>query len=371
MACIDCPDGMEPSIPCGTVAKYGTHLHCVECKEGTFSDAYGEGQCKPCSVCSVGRTVAQNCSAAKNTRCGSCSYGYYESKVVFDCLPCSLCCWDGRDQFESQCEAQGLPRHLRCKPRHQRGCQAPWISGVKATSAAITDVRQNEGAMKQNSSSTTRKTTTIASEEKSAPLSPTTQEHFISTETGDQNTSSLIRSTDSATDSDGKSNLAFKKSKRSWSDSSVANKNRVIKGVSLSIAILVMIAVVVKRKTLVAHFKWARCHFTCGCRSSDAELGGATESSMLDDIKAPVSVLPKGGELYLTCTFNLIINCTNVSITLNHIRVQISVAKHADLALEADHVLPLLQQLDFFSQNKNRSRMPFGPVFHLHYSLRC
>lgn len=227
---------------------------------------------------------------------------------------------------------------------------------MKATSAAITDVRQNEGAMKQNSSSTTRKTTTIASEEKSAPLLPTTQEHFISTETGDQNTSSLIRSTDSATDSDGKSNLVFKKSKRSWSDSSVANKNRVIKGVSLSIAILVMIAVVVKRKTLVAHFKWARCHFTCGCRSSDAELGGATESSMLDDIKAPVSVLPKGGELYLTCTFNLIINCTNVSITFNHSRVQISVAKHADLALEADHVLPLLQQLDFFSQNKNRSR---------------
>lgn len=170
---------------------------------------------------------------------------------------------------------------------------------MKATSAAITDVRQNERAMKQNSSSTTRKTTTIASEEKSAPLSSTTQEHFISTEAGDQNTSSLIRSIDSATDSYGKSNLTFKKSKRSWSDNSVANKNRVIKGVSLSIAILMMIAVVVKRKTLVAHFKWARCHFTCGCRSSDAEQGGATESSMLDDIKAPVSAVPKGGELYL------------------------------------------------------------------------
>ena len=297
---------MEPSIPCGTVAKYGTHLHCVACKEGTYSDTYGNGQCKPCSVCLVGRIVARNCSATKNTRCGSCSYGYYENKVVFDCLPCSVCCWDERDQFESQCKAQGLPRHRHCKPRHQRGCQTPWTSGVKATIIAITEVRRNQGTMKQNSRNTTRTTTTAAPEEKSAPLLPT--QHFISTETRDQNTSSLTHSTTvtstellirnvSATDSDGTStDLVFKKSKGSLSDSSGEDNNRVIKAVSLSIALLIIIAFVAKRKKLVTYFKWARCHAPCGCKSSDVELGGATESSIIDDINAPVSVVPKGGE---------------------------------------------------------------------------
>lgn len=33
LPCIDCPDGMEPSIWCGGVAKYGTDLHCVACKD--------------------------------------------------------------------------------------------------------------------------------------------------------------------------------------------------------------------------------------------------------------------------------------------------------------------------------------------------
>ena len=33
---------MEPSIWCGGVAKYGTDLHCVACKVGTYSDTYGK-----------------------------------------------------------------------------------------------------------------------------------------------------------------------------------------------------------------------------------------------------------------------------------------------------------------------------------------
>ena len=308
---------MEPSIPCGTVAKYGTHLHCVACKEGTFSDTYDKGQCKPCTVCLTGRMVARNCSATKNTQCGSCSYGYYESEVVFDCLPCSVCCWDGRDQFESQCKTQGLPRHRHCKPRHERGCQASWTSVVKATSGAIT-VLPNQGAMEQDRGNTTRTTTTIttttATDEKAASLSPTTEERFISTKTRDQNKSSRTLSTTStelqkqtapATYSNGKSSLAVRKSKGSLLDSSGANKNRVIKAVSVSIAILIMIVLVAKRKKLAAYLKWARCHPTCGCRSSDAELGGATESSVLDDIRGqPVSVVPKGGEQeYIPCLY--------------------------------------------------------------------
>lgn len=178
---------------------------------------------------------------------------------------------------------------------------------MKATSGAIT-VLPNQGAMEQDRGNTTRTTTTIttttATDEKAASLSPTTEERFISTKTRDQNKSSRTLSTTStelqkqtapATYSDGKSSLAVRKSKGSLLDSSGANKNRVIKAVSVSIAILIMIVLVAKRKKLAAYFKWARCHPTCGCRSSDAELGGATESSVLDDIRGqPVSVVPKG-----------------------------------------------------------------------------
>ena len=82
LPCIDCPDGMEPSIRCGGVAKHGTDLHCVECKVGTCSDSYGKGQCRPCSLCSEGRSVEHNCSASQNRLSGSCNYGYYMNDVV-------------------------------------------------------------------------------------------------------------------------------------------------------------------------------------------------------------------------------------------------------------------------------------------------
>lgn len=297
---------MEPSIPCGTVAKYGTHLHCVACREGTYSDTYSKEQCKPCALCSVGRTVARNCSATKNTRCGSCSHGYYESEFVFDCLLCSICCWDGRDQLEGQCKAQGLPRHRHCKPRHEPGCQTAWTKR-KANSGAI-NVRVNQAATTQTSESQSRQTT--------LSLSPTTHEpaheHLGNTKTRDQNTTSLA---DLALPTTGptaierrngtaptinhasdKNNQAFSKNKGSVSDSSGQNKSRVIKAVTLSMVILISIVLIAKRKKLAEYFKWARCRPICrSCRQ--AELGGDTQSSMLDDIKAqPVSVVPMGGK---------------------------------------------------------------------------
>ena len=183
---------------------------------------------------------------------------------------------------------------------------------MKVTSGAIT-VRPNQGAKKKNSSNTTTTTATIttatATEEKVASLSPptvTTEERFMNSKTRDQNTSFHTLSTSSTelpertaytTHSVGTSNPTFKKSKGSLLESSGAIKNRVVKAVSLSIALLIMIALVAKRKKIAAYFKWARCHPTCWCRSSDTELGGATESSVLDDVREqPVSVVPKGGE---------------------------------------------------------------------------
>lgn len=134
LPCIDCPDGMEPSIWCGGVAKHGTDLHCVACKAEMYSDSYGKEQCRPCSLCSGGRTVKRNCSTTQNRLCGSCSYGYYMNDVVSSCLPCSICCWDNKDQLESQCIEQGLPSHRHCKPRHKDGCELSTTSTRESTS---------------------------------------------------------------------------------------------------------------------------------------------------------------------------------------------------------------------------------------------
>ena len=176
----------KPSISRGTVAKYGTHLHCVVCKEGTYSNSYGKEQCTPCSLCSVGRTVTRNCSATKNTQCGPCSYGYYMNKVVLSCLPCSICCLDGKDQFERQCKAQGLPQHRQCKPRHNNGCQSSTTKS--ATSSRVIAITSNPAATPRTRTRHTRRST--------LSIPSTRQENFISTvNPQDEKASSLPLST--------------------------------------------------------------------------------------------------------------------------------------------------------------------------------
>ena len=177
---------MEPSIPCGTVAKYGTHLHCVVCRGGTYSNSYGKEQCTPCSLCSVRRTVTRNCSVTKNTLCGPCSYGYYMNDVVLSCLRCFICCWDGKDQFESQCKAQGLPKHRQCKPRHDDGCQSSTTK--TATSGRVIVITTNPAATPRTRKRHTRR--------KTLPIPTTSRENFISSVAPqDENASSLFLST--------------------------------------------------------------------------------------------------------------------------------------------------------------------------------
>ena len=175
--CIDCPDGTEPSIPCGGTAKYGTHLHCEACRQGTYSDNYGKGPCKPCSLCSVGRTVTRNCSATKNTQCGSCKYGYYQKVVTINllshCLPCSVCCGDGKDKLEKQCTDQGLPSQRHCKLRTAPSCQ------LLGTTSKITSSTSFLGANHTAKKGTIRKgqseeATSAASSRKLEPSARTT-----------------------------------------------------------------------------------------------------------------------------------------------------------------------------------------------------
>ena len=71
--------------------------------------------------------MTRNCSPTKNTQCGSCKYGYYQKVVTInllsDCLPCSVCCGDGKDKLEKQCTDQGLPSEQHCKLRTAPSCQ--------------------------------------------------------------------------------------------------------------------------------------------------------------------------------------------------------------------------------------------------------
>lgn len=278
---------MEPSIPCGTIVKYGTPLHCVECRKGTYSNSYSRQQCTPCSLCSVGRTVTRNCSASKNTLCGPCSYGYYMNDVVFSCLPCSICCWDGRDTFESQCKAQGLPKHRQCAPRHEDSCQT---STTTKANFGGTIVITNPITTQRTRTRLTGKTITTV------PISPTKHEQLFGAKTQDDKAASSAVSTTASqlpvTVAGTTNNVANGKARKSVLDNS-KNETRIIMGTCISIAVLILIVVFAKRNKIANCLKWARCRPIC--RSKDAELDERTESSMLDDVRAPVTVERKGG----------------------------------------------------------------------------
>lgn len=137
---------------------------------GTYSNRYGKEQCMPCSLCSMGRTVTRNCSATKNTVCGPCRRGYYKDHVVSSCLPCSFCCWDGRDQFVSGCKAQGLPKHLQCTPRHEARCQPSATTTMQPGGNVVISI---QSAKQRPSKSQTTRTT--------MPISSLKQESFVST----------------------------------------------------------------------------------------------------------------------------------------------------------------------------------------------
>ena len=266
-----------------------------------YSNSYGKEQCTPCSLCSVRRTVTRNCSATKNTLCGPCSYGYYMNDVVLSCLRCSICCWDGKDQFESQCKAQGLSKHRQCKPRHDNGCQSSTTK--TATSGRVIVVTTNPAATPRTRKRHTRR--------KTLPIPTTSRENFISSVTPqDETASSLFLSTTESLSQKGTTTavshadqniLAYGRARKSVLDDG-DNKTRVIMGVSFTVVILILLAVIFKRNKIAHFLKWARCRPIC--RPKDAELGERTESTMVDDISVPASV--EGGTKILQFMLRLL-----------------------------------------------------------------
>ena len=292
---------MEPSIRCGGVAKHGTDLHCVACKERMYSDTYGKDQCRPCSLCSEGGSFKRNCSASQNRLCGSCNYGYYMNDVVSSCLPCSICCWDGKDQLESQCIDQGLPSHRHCKPRHKDGCEL-WTtaalskegtntrgrivitspttmkrtiyprktSRLKISSTVqhnSTQIQVNKSTVPFQSLSTERRQPAV--EVTKGKPTPTTPLNRHPRRKNRKNTASTSRV------------VSHGKTKRSVSEST-ENKGRIIIAVVVSMVVLILLAVIIKRNTVGNYLRWMKCR--PACKSRDSELGECTESTSLGEI---------------------------------------------------------------------------------------
>ena len=114
--CPDCPQGTEPSIPCGTSVNDRPEIHCVLCKLGkTYSDKDDTSQCKACTICSKGKAVKNNCTLSANTECDNkCGPGFYTVPLISGCFPCSQCCGDGKDEFAAEC----ANNKKKCKVRY-------------------------------------------------------------------------------------------------------------------------------------------------------------------------------------------------------------------------------------------------------------
>ena len=289
---------MEPSIRCGRVAKYGTDLHCVACMVGMYSDTYGKDQCRPCSLCSEGRSVKRNCSASQNRLCGSCNYGYYMNYVVSSCLPCSICCWDGKDQLESQCIDQGLPSHRHCKPRHKDGCELWTTAATKeSTSTGGRIVITTPTTMKRTiytrktsrlkiSSIAQQNSTQIQANKGTVPfqsLSSTTRQPAVEVTKGKPTPQTALNRHPRRKNRDNTASTTrvvyYGKDKRSVSESS-ESKRGIIIAVFASMVALILFAVF--PKTVANYLRWMKCRPVC--KSRDSELGEGTESTSLGGI---------------------------------------------------------------------------------------
>ena len=114
--CPDCPQGTEPSIPCGTSVYDWPEIHCVLCKLGkTYSDKDDTSHCKACTICSKGKAVKNNCTLTANTECDNkCGPGFYTVRLISGCFPCTRCCGDGKDEYAAEC----ANNKKKCKVRY-------------------------------------------------------------------------------------------------------------------------------------------------------------------------------------------------------------------------------------------------------------
>ncbi|XP_029191321.2 uncharacterized protein LOC114957912 isoform X1 [Acropora millepora] len=172
--CPDCPAGSQPSVPCGSSVEYRTPVHCVKCALGTYSNIYGNIQCNPCTVCSEGRGIKNNCSLFANTECNdNCIDGYYhEAALTSDCFRCTECCGDEDDEKAMDC-AGGKKK---CKIRSTgKPCKRKESStGATTTTSTTTTMTTTTTTRSDNKLSSTA--SQPIKQESTTTIPPTTQE---------------------------------------------------------------------------------------------------------------------------------------------------------------------------------------------------
>ena len=91
--------------------------------------------CKACHQCAEHEIKEAECTNKSDTVCsGKCEQGYFMSKTVHNCLECSACCSDGKDEKIEECVGLGI-KNKECSPRPDKECagQSPTTDGTKGS----------------------------------------------------------------------------------------------------------------------------------------------------------------------------------------------------------------------------------------------
>ena len=117
-----------PSPPCEDVIDdVNTKVECKRCVLGkTFSDDFGTGHCKFCTVCDPDQVVKHNCTLTANkicdTKCRSIDT-YYDDMITDDCQKCSKCCGLSSDKREQECVNKAMPSDQQCNVNTATRCK--------------------------------------------------------------------------------------------------------------------------------------------------------------------------------------------------------------------------------------------------------
>lgn len=170
LECPDCPEGSQPSVPCGSSVAFGTDIHCVRCQLGkTYSDKYGKRQCEACTVCSKGKAIKKNCTLSSNTECDNkCAVGFYPAPFIFACFRCEKCCGDGKDELAQECANY----EKKCKARSTPCENLPTKASDSTTKSPR---RRTEPSNTSTAHATQRKRRSPTTVQKSFTTVPTTQ----------------------------------------------------------------------------------------------------------------------------------------------------------------------------------------------------
>ena len=133
--CLTCPEGMEPSVACGTTIKNDVALHCVPCRPGmTYSDLPSKHGCKPCTRCPPGKAVISSCSIHHDTRCHTrCTARQLRISInsTITCVDCVKCSIGMEPEIPCGSLLNAWPRQ-QCVP-----CQLGTFSNVYGTEPCV------------------------------------------------------------------------------------------------------------------------------------------------------------------------------------------------------------------------------------------